>query len=190
MTESKSKPIYAPLPARAVADDRLNGLPLRVLAAVALRDRLSIARGGKGCFASNQVLCIDCRCDEATLSRAITQLVDLGYLHREGTQRSRVLRVIYLNYDADTASRKAFGLLHTRKTHRGRVLPTDQSSFACEQNNFDKSTVHSVLNNLIGRDNPSLIYSSNRTFNESLNRNGSEDQSDERIEQQQAKGAA
>jgi hypothetical protein len=101
----KRRAIFAPVPARASADDRLNGLPLRALIAIALRDRFSLLKGGKGCILSNMVLCVELRCDEASLSRAIRRLEECGYLLREGTQRKRTLRVIYTDEDERVAAK-------------------------------------------------------------------------------------
>lgn len=101
----KQKPIFAPIPARAVADNRLNGLPLRVLAAIAVRDRLSQYKGSRGCIASMTVLCHDVRCSESVLSRILKELEQYGYISREGKQRGRTIRIIYNASDNDIASR-------------------------------------------------------------------------------------
>jgi DNA-binding MarR family transcriptional regulator len=66
---------------------------------------MSLHTGGKGCIARAKVLCLDLRCNEASLSRTLKLLEENGYILREGNQRSRVLRVIYNSEDNVVASR-------------------------------------------------------------------------------------
>lgn len=170
----KSKPIYSPIPARAVADNRLHGFPLRVLAAVALRDRMSVAKGGKGCFASNDVLCIDCRCNEQNLSRAISDLVELGYLVREGNQRSRVLRVVYTAEDEAIASRKSQRVYRERKTGRRRDYHQREVSLSPEENDFIKIGDTNAFKSLADKVHSSTNIFSREPLRDSLKRNGNE----------------
>jgi hypothetical protein len=49
---------FAPLPPRAIRDGRLSGRHFRVLAAIALHDRMAGRRKrGAGCWASHRTLC-------------------------------------------------------------------------------------------------------------------------------------
>ena len=66
---------FAALPARAIGDDRLKGSHLKVLAAIAIHDRLSGARGkGQGCWAGNKRLAGMIGCNYTRLSATITDL--------------------------------------------------------------------------------------------------------------------
>lgn len=104
---SKRGPTYAPLPARAIGDKRLSGLHLRVLAAIALHDRLSGARGqGQGCWASNKRLAEVASCNYSNLSTACTDLSRFGYLERSThplNKRLRIYRVVYDDGDHEAA---------------------------------------------------------------------------------------
>ena len=97
------KLFFAPLPPRAIGDQRLTGIHLRVLAAIALHDRMSAGRkAGQGCWAGNQKLAAVCGCNYNNLSTAITDLVALGYIERQAhpiNKRLRVYRVIYNETD-------------------------------------------------------------------------------------------
>lgn len=145
MTE---KATFAPLPARAIGDTRLTGLHLRVLAAVALHDRLSGSRGkGQGCWAGNKKLATICACNYTNLSTALTDLGRYGYIVRELhplNRRLRIFRVCYL--DADTLVAKS-----TNDANVGDSLPTGKDEFAqaavivCPQN-FKSESDQSVRN--------------------------------------------
>lgn len=98
-TQAKAKLFSSPLPLRAIGDQRLAGLDLRVLAAIAAHDRMSMARGeGQGCWISNGSLAGKVGCDYSNLSKAIKKLGELGYILREkptfGDRRSHVYRVV------------------------------------------------------------------------------------------------
>jgi hypothetical protein len=70
---SVGKAAFAPLPARDIGDKRLSGLHFRVLAAIAMHDRMSGSRGkGQGCRAGNKTLATECGCDYSRLSATIT----------------------------------------------------------------------------------------------------------------------
>jgi len=94
---------FAPLPPRAIADDGLSGLDLRVLACIALHDGMSGKRNkGQGCWAGNRTLAKETGCDYTSLSKSITKLGRLGYLERAIhplNKRLRVYRVLY--HDGD-----------------------------------------------------------------------------------------
>ena len=61
--------VIVPLPPRVVGDRRLSALHFRVLAAIAMHDRMShVRRAGQGCWATNQTLATEATCDYARLS--------------------------------------------------------------------------------------------------------------------------
>jgi DNA-binding MarR family transcriptional regulator len=98
---SDVKAIFAPIPVRAMADERLSSLDLRVLMAVAAHDRLG--KNGIGCFASNTRLASLVRCHLKSLSRSLSTLAKCGYL--EGydnplNKRTRIHRILYTDDDA------------------------------------------------------------------------------------------
>jgi DNA-binding MarR family transcriptional regulator len=99
-----SKALFAAMPARAIQDQKLHGLEWRVLAAVAMHDRMSLQKKapGKGCIASNATLANWCGCNQTNLSTAISTLVERGYIRREADKsgRNRTLRVLYTEGDA------------------------------------------------------------------------------------------
>jgi len=92
---------FAPLPPRAIGNTELSALALRVLAAIAYHDRLSRSRRqGAGCWAGNPTLARKCCCHESSLSTAITQLAQRGYITREPHPINRRLRVFRVVYEA------------------------------------------------------------------------------------------
>jgi DNA-binding MarR family transcriptional regulator len=117
---------FAPLPARAISDQRLTGLHFRVLAAVAMHDRLASRRGkGGGCWAGNKTLAAECGCHLTNLSTAITELGRYGYLESHPhplNRRQRVLNVVY--NDHDIAFTKAANSLPTGKQSSPQPEPT------------------------------------------------------------------
>lgn len=120
------KPTFAPLPARAIGDLRLTGLHLRVLAAVALHDRLSNSRGkGQGCWAGNRKLADTCGCNYTNLSTALTDLGQYGYLAREAHPLNKRLRIFRVHYTPDdqTAAKNA-------ENNVGDSLPIGKAQFA------------------------------------------------------------
>jgi DNA-binding MarR family transcriptional regulator len=101
---------FGAIPARAIGDPRLSGLHFRLLAAVALHDRMSQGTNGQGCWASMATLAGECRANYNNVSSALTELGDFGYVESErqpDDKRRRVLRVIYTDDDnilaADTS---------------------------------------------------------------------------------------
>lgn len=110
MTSDKpqtKKPTFAPVPARAIGDQRLTGLHLRVLTAICLHDRMSGALGkGQGCWASHKTLALKCGCNYTNLSTAISELGKWGYVERSLNplnKRLKVYRVIYTDDDKAVA---------------------------------------------------------------------------------------
>jgi DNA-binding MarR family transcriptional regulator len=98
-----AKLFFAPLPPRAIGDQELTGLHLRVLACIALHDRMSGTRKtGQGCWAGNQTLARECGCNYNNLFTAIAHLAKHGYITRDPhpiNKRLRVYRVIYNDDD-------------------------------------------------------------------------------------------
>ncbi|MBB4277249.1 helix-turn-helix domain-containing protein [Rhizobium mongolense] len=95
-----TKPIYAPLPARAIGDEKLSALDLRVLAALAAHDRLGA--NGIGCYASHPRLAGLVGCHEKSLSRSLATLAGNRYIqagHHPLNRRLRVYKVIYTDFD-------------------------------------------------------------------------------------------
>ena len=93
------KVYFAALPPRSICDHELSGLDLRVLACIAIHDRMSGPREqGAGCYVGNLALAEEIGCDSTNLSKSITKLVELDYITRERHptyKRSIVLRVKY-----------------------------------------------------------------------------------------------
>lgn len=131
-----SKLYFAPLPPRAIGDQRLKGLHLRVLAAVALHDRMSGSRkGGQGCWAGNQKLAAECGCNYNNLSTTITELAEFGYITRDPhplNKRLRVYRVVY--NEADQAFVKAKDSSPTGEVLSDRDVTRDAGTLRSETN--------------------------------------------------------
>ena len=94
----KPKAFSAPLPLRAIYDERLAGLDIRVLAAIAAHDRMSLHREqGMGCTASHGTLAAEIGCNYINLGKSIKKLGDCGYVERHkptfGDNRGHVYRV-------------------------------------------------------------------------------------------------
>ena len=97
---SGNRPTFAPVPARAMADEALSALDLRLLTALAAHDRFGA--NGIGCYAAHPRLAGLVKCHLKSLSRSLRVLAELGYI--EGSQhqlnkRLRVYRVIYTEAD-------------------------------------------------------------------------------------------
>jgi hypothetical protein len=94
------KPTYAPLPVRALADDRFSGRHYRALGIIAAHDRLG--RNGTGCWAGRKRLAQLIGTPETRLSGTITDLCAWGYINSDKhpmDSRKKVLRVIYSDDD-------------------------------------------------------------------------------------------
>lgn len=95
------RPIYAPIPARALADTRLSGTDLRLLAAIAAHDRFG--KNGTGCFASQRRLAALIGAHEKAVARSAGRLMECGYMTSEKSPtngRLVIYRVIYTEDDA------------------------------------------------------------------------------------------
>jgi len=99
---SSKKQRFAPLPLRALRDQRLGGLHLRTLGIIAAFDRLG--KNGSGCWASQNTIAIIAGVDKARLSRSLSDLRAFGYINSTLNPHKgwfRVHRVIYTDDDAD-----------------------------------------------------------------------------------------
>lgn len=106
---AKDKESFAPLPLRALGDNRLTGEDIRVLAAIAAHDRFG--NNGAGCYASHTRLASFVGCHLKSLSRSMRRLADAGYIVGKPNplnQRTRIYNVIYTEFDA--AYMKAGGI--------------------------------------------------------------------------------
>lgn len=107
------RPTYAPIPARALADTRLSGTDLRLLAAIAAHDRFG--RNGTGCFASQRRLAALIGAHEKAVARSAGRLVEFGYVTSERSPtngRLVIYRVIYT--DDDGAAMRGDGRSFTK----------------------------------------------------------------------------
>lgn len=94
--------IFSPLPARAMADEALAALDIRVLAALAAHDRFGA--NGIGCYASHPRLASLVKCHLKSLSRSLRMLAEHGYIEASLhplNRRLRVYRVVYLPADKE-----------------------------------------------------------------------------------------
>ena len=101
-TRVMTKQRFAPLPLRALCDQRLGGLHLRTLGIIAAFDRLG--KNGSGCWASQNTIAKIAGVDKARLSRSLSDLRDFGYISSEINPHKRwfrVHRVIYMDNDAE-----------------------------------------------------------------------------------------
>ena len=70
-------------------DERLSALDKVIFAEI---DRLSST--GKGCYASNKYIASFCQCSESKVSKAISKLIEFGYLYvQKFDGRQRFLQV-------------------------------------------------------------------------------------------------
>jgi hypothetical protein len=91
---------FAPLPARAMADEALSALDLRVLAALTAHDRFGA--NGIGCYASHSRLAGLVKCHLKSMSRSLRVLAEGGYIDAVPfalNKRQRVYRVLYTAAD-------------------------------------------------------------------------------------------
>lgn len=114
---------FAPIPFRALCDERLTRADLAVLGIVAAHDRF--ARNGRGCDAGRERIAHLAGLDVATTSRAIQRLEGAGYitsaLHAQDRRR-RVYCVVYT--DGDKSALKA----ETNPTNRKKVTAASPKS--------------------------------------------------------------
>lgn len=97
---SKNGPVFCPDPPRAMADQRLSSLDIRVLMAISFHDRFS--KNGVGCTAGHGRLASLVGCHLKSLSRSIKTLAECGYVGGRANPlnpKSRCYFVIYNSTD-------------------------------------------------------------------------------------------
>jgi hypothetical protein len=95
------KAIFSPIPPRAIGDERLSALDLRVMMAVAVHDRMS--KNGVGCTAGHGRLAGLVGCHLKSLSRSLRMLAECGYVGGRANPlnpRSRCYFVVYNEFDS------------------------------------------------------------------------------------------
>ena len=102
---NKRTAFFAPIPQRAMEDERLTGVDWRALAAVSYHHRLG--RNGRPCLAKLETLAKEVRCNPTTLSESLNKLSGLGYLRRERNQRDARQWMYYVLYDEGDTSANA-----------------------------------------------------------------------------------
>jgi DNA-binding MarR family transcriptional regulator len=98
---SSSRKVFAPIPARALRDQRLSGLQLRLLGAIALFDRMG--RNGQGCWARHELLAEIASCAYTSVSTELRRLHLAGYITNSRHPKDRrrtVYSVVYTDADA------------------------------------------------------------------------------------------
>src|SRR5436190_24080632 len=99
VVSTTSKKNFAPIPLRAVRDQRLTGHHLRVLAVIAAHDRLN--KNGSGCWASQNRLAALLGCSKSRLSEGLSDLRDYGYIDSRLNPEKRWYRVHRVIYSID-----------------------------------------------------------------------------------------
>lgn len=128
------KPAYAPIPARAVSDTRLSALDFRVLAVIAVHDRLGA--NGIGCYASHSRLAGLVDCHLKSLSRSIRDLAGYGYISASLhplNKRLRVYSVIYTPEDQQISGAKNQATGNETVTSSSAKLPAMGNETATEE---------------------------------------------------------
>lgn len=108
---------FAPMPNRALADERLHGIHLRVLGTVAAHDRFG--SNGLGCTISTQAIATKIRGYRQNIAVALRQLAEWGYLERLQHPRHAQMIMWRVVYDDE-----ADGAFLSGKT----VMPHNDSS--------------------------------------------------------------
>lgn len=108
---------YAPVPARAIGDQRLSERHLRALAAVAVHDRFG--RNGTGCSAGHERLAALTGAHPHRLSETLKDLEVWGYVRRQklpGDGRRRAYSVVYLPEDGAALDSSPIGEVSSNDT--------------------------------------------------------------------------
>jgi hypothetical protein len=119
-----SKPMFAPIPIRAIGDKRLSARHLRVLAAVAAHDRLG--KNGMGCCASHKRLAEMAGCNYTRQSATLSDLNIFGYVtagKHPLNGRLRVYRVVYNAADGEAMLRSNDSLPRGKQSSLGPKGP-------------------------------------------------------------------
>jgi len=99
--KKKTKQQFAPVPQRAMRDQRLTSADLRLLMAIAAHDRFTYNK--RGCYAGSQRLAACANCDATTVWRSTQRLCEFAYIDQSldpNDRRKRIYRVIYNDDDA------------------------------------------------------------------------------------------
>lgn len=93
---------FTTLPVAAIGDDRLHAVDLRVLAAIALHDGMSLVRGtGGGCYAKHKTLAEEVGIDYARFSKSLRRLREFGYVQVEEQSHDRRRKTMRVPYPKD-----------------------------------------------------------------------------------------
>jgi hypothetical protein len=128
---------FAPVPLRALLDQRLGGHHLRVLATVAAHDRLG--KNGSGCWASQDRLAALLGCRKSRISKGLSDLRDYGYIASELNPQKRWHRVHRVIYSSDD-----------ERFWTSKSVTKENNSFtksvSMEDNSFSKSVAKTGVN--------------------------------------------
>lgn len=94
------RPNFAPIPLRAMSDEELSSLDIRVLMVIAAHDRMG--KNSIGCYASHTRLAAIVRCHLKSLSRSLRTLAEKGYISGELhplNRKTRIYKVLYTEAD-------------------------------------------------------------------------------------------
>lgn len=101
---------FAPVPNRALWDDRLTDRDVRILGVIAAHDQLSGAKGkGQGAWASHARMAALAGTEYSRFSVSVNRLLNLGYLQRDRLRTDRrkfTYRVIYSPEDRLPSSKQ------------------------------------------------------------------------------------
>lgn len=87
------------IPKEVWLDTRLNALDKIILIEID-----SLDSGERGCYASNKYIAEFCQCSESKVTKAISKLIELGYLYLQKFDgRQRELRSSLSNYDSQSS---------------------------------------------------------------------------------------
>jgi biotin operon repressor len=132
-----TKQRFAPIPLRAVLDQRLTGHHFRVLALVAAHDRLG--KNGNGCWASQDRLAALLGCGKSRISKGLSDLRDYGYIASELNPQKRWYRVHRVIYSSDD-----------ERFWTSKSVAKENNSFtksvSMEDNSFSKSVAKTGVN--------------------------------------------
>ncbi len=128
---AKDKLLFAPIPPRAIADNRLSALDIRVLMAIAVHDRFS--NNGVGCTAGHGRLSVLVGCHLKSLSRSIKTLADCGYIGGRANPLNPKSKCYFVIYgDMDQAIFNSAGIGNRAVTHTGNEAVTSNDRIGNE----------------------------------------------------------
>jgi hypothetical protein len=114
------------MPFRCFGDRRMTGRHYRVLGVIASHDRLSIAKGGQGCWAGQKRIVEIVGAGKSHVSEAISDLVSWKYISVEkgNIEIRKVYRVLYNPEDWGAFSR---ALVPVEGNYKGPVVPENRA---------------------------------------------------------------